>query len=225
MEQILKFLGLTFNEFIMSMLTLVIAGSVFFQAKFTRDLARLARETESRQRRREEPRVKFSLSISNFSDEVVDKFGENVIKFYGFSITNVSHIEITISYWNFDLGLKKDDSNISRSTYISPVKEFKGRKMSDIGFPRKLQYGDQITLLFSEQDLFSLLNCPSEDGRRRVRPQCVDSFGNTYKMECWVEWTETGTETHDNPGPGLFSSEEKQRRISSRRKWNILKYI
>ena len=221
MEHLLDFYGISIDEIIISVLTLVIAISVLFQAKFTRDQAKLFKEAEDRQRLRDRPNVKLTTAMRSFSQGVDEAGNPRNIWFVGFQIANTSQFDITITNWCFDSGVKDSDNALSRHIAISPIVEFDGTKVSDVDFPHRLRYGETVRLLFRREELLEWLKRDGEDGQARVRAICQDSLANTYTMDHWVEWTEGGFAGHDGPGPGyrpsyLYSREGPQQKHPSR---------
>ena len=215
METITAYSGLTFNEVIVAILTLIIAVSAVFQTISTRKQTELAREAAERQKKREMPNIKFA--IDGYSHGRIDPEGYSTDVCYGgFRITNVSFVDVTITSFSLELGIQEGETIISNSASFPPAKEFERKKLSDTELPRRLQHGESMRFLF---DVLSLRR--EKDGERpRYRPQCQDSLGNTYTVPYWVEWTNNGVAIHGDPGPGYLSSEEileRQRKI-----WNIV---
>ena len=213
-------------------MTLIIAAAVVVQAIYTRKQARivekqakiaedhvkLARESEDRQRQQEKPNVE--ITVASYSHSRIVGEDSRTISFEGFRITNTSLLDVTITGWSLQLGIKEGESTISRSSSIPPVEEFEGKKLSDTVLPHRLRYGETMQILFSKADLFSQLKRSGKDGLARVRPQCQDSLGYTYTTDYWVEWTKDGVVTHDDPGPGYLSSEEILQRQGQN--WNLV---
>lgn len=219
METVTAYLGLTFNEGVIVILTLIIALSAVVQAICTRKQTKiaelqmeLARESEERQRKRETPNIKFA--IDGYSHGRIDPDGNSTTDVYfgGFCITNASSVDVTITNFNLERGIREGESTLAKSVWMTPVEEFKGKKLSDMELPRRLQHGESMRFLFEAH----LLRRETDGEQPRYRPQCQDSLGNTYTTPFWVEWTDSGVATYEDPGPGYLSSEEileRQREI------------
>ncbi len=226
MESSAFFIGLTFNEIIISILTLIIAAAVVVQAIYTKkqariveDQAKMARDTEDRRVQREKPNVR--IAVASYSHlRIGGKDDPKTLSFQGFSITNTSLLDVTITGWSLELGIMEREDSISKSASIAPVEEFEGKKLSDTVLPHRLRYGETMRILFSMADLLSSLKREGHDGLARVRPQCQDSLGYTYTTDYWVEWTKDSVATHGDPGLGYLSSDEILQR--QRKHWDLV---
>lgn len=200
---------LALNEILMVFLTLVIAVSVVLQAKFMRDQARitreqanLAKEAETRQRQKEEPKIRITTSHHSLDEE--DKWGKRKrANYLGFAVTNASPFDVTIAYAWLELGIKEDDDYaISRKIDIQPLTQYKRQEISNSTLPHRLQYGETITILYEETNILWHLTKAGGGQPARVRPQCSDSLGNTYSLDCWVMWEVGSVAAYNGPGPG-----------------------
>ena len=175
MEPRLDFYGISINEIIILVLTLIIAISVLFQAKFTRDQAKSLKESEHRQRLRDGPNVKLTTAMRSFSQRVDEAGNRRDILFVGFQIVNTNQVDIIITNWCFDSGVKDGDNTLSRHIAISPIVEFEGDKVSDVNFPHRIRYGESVRLLFRKEELLEQLKRDGEDRQGRVLAICQDS--------------------------------------------------
>lgn len=216
---------MTLHEWLLLTLTGAMTVSVALQAKFTRDMAKIANEAERREREREKPRIE--LIDYTYGYHYTDASGKVESEdFEGFSIRNASKFDIVISNWSLEVGIPIDDpKTVERNRYLRPARTHRGQQISDPDTPRRLQYGEKMKVLFHRDEI--LLNLKRNDGTIvRVRPQCQDSLGNTYKLSHWMEWDveRRVSSSYGNPGDGYVTSEErraeqeKERRKSKRRR-------
>ena len=203
---------LTTGEELDLLLTIVLTGAVVWQTRLTGILARVAskqatisatqvaiiREAEARQRRLEDPQIRFSsISYTHASTGIDGNIRTD--RFVGFSVTNASLREISIAYLGIDFAIKHEGGTRISKPIISPVIEFRDKNLSDTDLPRRLRYGDTLRVHYNHDDL---------SGKGRIRYTCRDSLGNTYYADCWMGYTEGSETTYGDPGPGCFSLEE-----------------
>ena len=142
----------------------------------------------------------------------------NWISFVGFSITNASPFEITITSLGLELGIPEDNDGAFTSQIDFPhITKFKDRELSDSTLPRRLTYGESMRILYNETDVVEELRVQGNDQPARVRPQCYDSLGNKHTMDSWITWEKGGFAAFDGPGSGYLIKEEAQKRQTSKR--------
>ena len=204
--------GITLPEVLMVVLTVVIAVSVGVQAKYTADLAKMSAQEAKRDKERNEPKVLIGHRILSIGID------DGEIPFKGFSITNASPFDVTITEFNLGLGISADGKGpIQTSAHPRHVDHHKGKQISDFSVPRRLQYGESMHVLYDEGAVIAELGSGEEKGRTvRFRPQCRDSLGNRHAMDQWISWGERSISAYNEPGPGLISEEEWLSRASAR---------
>ena len=202
---------MTLHEWLLLALTGAMTLSVALQAKFTRDMAKVAKEAERREREREEPRIE--LVAYSYGYHHTDASGKvESDDFEGFSIRNASKFDIVIANWSLEVGIPIEEPKaIEQTLLLSPASTHRGRQISDPDTPRRLQYGEDMKVVFHQEEI--LRNLRRGDGTIvRVRPKCQDSLGNTYRLSHWVEWDveRRVSAAHDSPGDGYVTSEERR---------------
>ena len=201
---------LDFNEVIMVALTFI-ACSAYSQARSAKRQARYAyeqaqrlEEAEQRIRERDEPKIRFS--------SVVKEAGEKP-RLVGFSITNASPFAVTLTSFNFELGIPVNSTGnvVTETTFSKAVMEREGIKLSDASFPHRLQYGETIRVLYDADEFVNFLDKLRLEGElehpARIRPICYDSLGNRHRMK-WISWSRQAISYFDDPGPGLVTKDE-----------------
>ena len=202
---------MTLHEWLLLALTSAMTVSVALQAKFTRDTAKVAKEAERREREREKPRIE--LVAYSYGSHYTDASGKvERTEFFGFSIRNASKFDIVISNWSLEVGIPIDEPHVFEShRHLNPARTHRGQQISDPDTPRRLQYGEAMKVVFHQEEVLLNLRC-DDDTIARVRPQCQDSLGNTYKLSHWMEWDveRRVSAAHDTPGDGYVTSEERR---------------
>ena len=182
----------------MVVLTTIIALSAFWQA-------RLAKRADERQRLAQSPR----LSVHPFVSERTTRRTEAV----GFVIRNDSLIDVAIIEWELECGVGREGP-ATRSLIL--------RASEEPDLPCWLRHGETTTvrfypLLLAQALIGAELTGGSDDPRidqtPRFRPSCLDSFGNTYRAEPWVQLHSEGKRPsfHAQPGSGYITPEERAR--------------
>ncbi len=96
------------HDWLLLALTTAMTVSVALQAKFTRDMAKIANEAERRAREREKPRIE--LVTYSYGSHYTDASGKvETTDFCGFSIRNASKFDIVISNWSLEVGIPLDE--------------------------------------------------------------------------------------------------------------------
>ena len=186
----------------MVVLTAIMAWSVVRQAK-------LAKDAEERQRVAQTPKL-----LIQFCDHAMFSGGVRESWLVGFSINNPSYIDVTVAGWLLELGVEKQGP-ANRFAHVKPLrKDNEGNVVSEPDTPRRLRYGDTMTVLFDPAHLNSRLQ--DEDASPlRWRARCEDSLGNVYRMDRWIlleDVSEHAFRFYDDPGLGYISPEERARR-------------
>lgn len=179
------------------------------QTCLLREQVALMRDAEDRLTR---PVAKVTLLSRGFGlGRLTSEDGKaNRTEFVGFTLTNATPFAIMVTGWHLELGVEEASDTLSLYTYPTPVDSFEEEKLSDMDYPRRLQYGEAVSVLFRREDMLARLRREGEECVTRVRPGFQDSLGNTYSTGSWVEWTEDGWNAYDRPCPGYLSSEEKE---------------
>ena len=205
--------GITLPEVLMVVLTIVIAAAVGVQAKYTKQLADLSAQSEKRLRMRNEPRILIGHYIRSIG------LPDEQISFKGFSITNASPFDVTITQFSMGLGIPADGRGPVQLAALPPhVNQHNGEQISDFSLPRRLQYGESMHVLYDEETVIAELGSEEEEDRTvRFRPQCQDSLGNRHAMNQWVSLGQevyrrarrTGAWTHQRRGMARARRQER----------------
>lgn len=210
---------LALADYLMTMLvilTAIMAGSVVWQAMSTRKMAKLYRDQHEHEVEKTNPKVHIGLRAASFSTGPY-----RPQNFFGFSITNASQVEVTITYIELELGLFENH----RGEYIPylnvpPTKEYNGKVVSDFEPPHRLKYGEAIKILYDE-DVLAKKQESMINGQRspRFRFRCSDSLGNYYNHHSWMEFGSDGQRSYPDPGDGIIAvSEWNERRLRKARR-------
>lgn len=182
-----------FDEVINIILTAIIAVSVFFQAKYAKQQARILIKTEETNRKKDKPDVRIVLAQHSIQDDKGDTDSPNGVCFVGFTITNASLFDITITHVNFELGIPENkQGGVTVSMQLPEITKYKGRELSNIKLPHRLKYGETIKLFYNEKYLVESFKSDGDNMPIRVRPRCNDSLGNIHTLGTWVTWSEGG---------------------------------
>ncbi len=204
MELLELFDTVELDEFIMIILTIIIACSAYSQARNTKKQAQLLKEAEERNT---EPKI----IITPYT-----KFN-NGTRYVGFSIRNESFFEVTITSFDLELGIPEDSNWLNAPiVIISPITESEDGELPDSTLPRRFGYGDSMQILYNETEVVEMLRVEENDQPARFRPQCYDSLGNKYTMNHWITREYGRTTMFDEPGPGYLTEEERNRRRTSK---------
>lgn len=169
-------------------LTFVIAISVVLQAIFARDMAQIAKQAERRQRENDKPDIRITDLAFATSDFDGSRNGD-VLSIEGFTIRNASRFDVTIKGWVLALDSTGDEeATIRRFARPAPsTNTIRGKPVCDPEVPRRLRYGDTMTVAFRQENITEMFD--SWTGPvARFRPQCSDSLGNLYELPEWIEW-------------------------------------
>ena len=186
-----------FDELIMIILTCIIAFSAYSQAKNTKKQAQLLKQTEERHN----PQIRI-VSLFYLVDSYV-----------GFSITNASPFEVTLTSFSLGLGIPEDNGGSFAPQIDFPhITKFEDRELSDSTLPWRLKYGERMQILYNRTDVVEGLRARGNDQPARVLPQCYDSLGNKHTMHCWVTWEKDSYTAFEGPGPGYLTEEEARKK-------------
>ena len=192
------------DEFIMIILTIIIACSAYSQARNTKKQAQLLKEAEERN-------TESRIILTSYN-----KYN-NGTRYVGFSIKNESFFEVTITSFDLELGIPEDSNRLDAPiVIISPITESEDGELPDSTLPRRFGYGDSMQILYNETEVVEMLRVEENDQPARVRPRCYDSLGNKYTMNHWITWEKSYTAMFDEPGPGYLTEEERYRRLTSK---------
>ena len=208
----------SFDQFLMIVLTGIIAYSAIKQARYVKEQARLAKEqarlfaeSEARHRERDQPNVRISHASYGFGEGTAA--GNRQSKtFVGLVYANASPFDITVTSVEFEVGVPADtpieDSTAPvRSLPFKPVREYKGTKLSD-SLPRRLRHGETITMLYAEDVLLEKLRKHGGGEPAAVLPVCHDSLGNKHRADAWTVWGKDSLGGRADPGPGYITWDE-----------------
>ena len=104
----------------------------------------------------------------------------------GFTITNASRVDATITEFGFFEGIKIGSNDSAVFAWPQPI-DARGFLSNT---PRRLHHGEQATVAYR----FGDLSTEERDGERvpvRVQPYCRDSLGNVFVMPSWIEYSRT----------------------------------
>ena len=194
---------------IMVLLTAIIASSAWSQAKSTQRQARLLEQQMEGEKARNTPKVSFNRNTYTYEQ----------ISFHGFTLTNSSPFDITITWFGLLGGIPEPEWHKTFTPIFNPppIEEYKGHKLSDCRVPHRLKYGETMTVYFDDFVNFLLKN--KETGQPiRVKPYCYDSLGNRHTMDNWLMWGKDSSAAFLDPGPGFITEEEWHRRRVERPK-------
>ena len=199
-----------FDQVINIVLTAIIAISVFFQAKYAKQQARVLIESEETNKKKGKPNVRIVLAHHSIQDGKGDTDSPKWVCFVGFTITNASLFDITITIVDFEVGIPENkQGSVPLSMQLTEITKYKGRELSNVNLPQRLKYGDTIKLLYNEKYLVESFKSDGDNMPIRVRPRCYDSLGNIHTLGTWVTWSEGRvTNYSDGPGPGLLNHDE-----------------
>ena len=95
----------TFDQWLMIALTVVIATAVIAQAVYTGRQARLLAETEQRHANRERPWLRITLLFNPVQGENDEVGNPTWIRYVGFTVVNASLFDITVTHIDLELGI------------------------------------------------------------------------------------------------------------------------
>ena len=200
------FSDIEIDEIVNIFLTAIIAFSVYSQARSTQEQAKNTRnqvrkleDAQQRLAEKDRPNVKFT-SLTQIVEGST---------FVGFSMTNASMFDITITSVALELGIPENiKGSFAQSISPTPIDVFKGTRLSELSLPRRLQYGDSIRVLYDEARIVHLMESYGKEQPARARPRCHDSLGNRHTMDYWITWFHGGSSAFPDPGPGLITEEK-----------------
>lgn len=218
MESSELFSSLTIDDVFMVVLTAItvvltgiIAWSVRSQAKYTKQLADdtkqltdISIQAEKRAREQNKPKVKFTSHSYDIGTDGTRK------SFVGFSITNASPFDVTITSFSLRRGIPLDRlrGRFPQTIEFRRIDQYRGSAVSDFSLPQRLQCGESMRVLYDEDDAIATLRREGNGQPVRFRPQCHDSLGNTHNMEYWVVWEKDSLAGFPDPGSGLIPEEQ-----------------
>ena len=213
MESVGLFQNITIDDVLMVVLTGIIAWSVLWQARYTKRLAEISIQTEKRVRDQSKPEVKFTHSSHSIQT------GDTWESFVGFSITNASPFDVTITSVSLGLGILVDKIHgpFTPAMQFSHVRQYRGSTLSDWSLPCRLRHGESILVLYDEDDAIAALKREGGGQPVRIRPQCYDSLHNRHTMDSWIVWDKNRIAMYDDPGPGLIAEEQRAGELVKRR--------
>ena len=218
--------NITIDDILMVVLTGIIAWSVLWQARYTKRLAEISVQSEQRALERSKPEIRFAQRNLAILSGDIDK------SFVGFSVTNASPFDVTITSFNLSLGMPAEiteDCPIMLSLMVYHVDQYRGRPLSDFSLPRRLSYGESMLILYDEDEAISALKYEGKGRPLRIQPQCEDSLGNHHTMDCWIDWNRKPVATFSDPGPGRITEEQWRDQLAKSRpsmmKNNLLRAV
>lgn len=126
---------------------------------------------------------------------IVGEDGRN--HFGGITLTNVGVPEVTIRDAHIMLGIPVTDTQTDGIQIgLLWTTEDRGKTISNFKPPHRLKSGDRITVLYDLDELATYL-APGQ----RIRHECQDSFGNTYRSG-WIDYytAPNSISVYDSPG-------------------------
>lgn len=159
---------------------------------------RMVKEAEERQRQLQAPRLRFVTAHRGFTDATTRPIKST--NYDGFIVTNESMLDITVDRAEFDIAVPIKEGRSVEYTRLEPVVCHGTSKVSDTDLPRRLRHGDKFEVYYSREDL---------QVTNMVRPMCMDTLGNRYYADFWMDYSEDNkTTTRSGPGSGYRSVQE-----------------
>lgn len=198
--------GVTFDQWTMIILTVIIAGSVVVQAWSTVKQARISDEV----RRREDERTRPRLIV------VPTNLTKDDASFVGFTVTNASHFGVTVTSLGCEcaIPLNSEGPVTGLTDFPNPVMTHNDDDVSNMSLPHKLRHGETFRVLFNGKNIENQL--ADEGASELVRPQFRDSLGGVHTSVHWIAYKGTATVMYPDPGPG-YGDKEDWRRSKGRR--------
>ena len=193
----------SFDQWIMVVLTAIIAISVVVQAWCTSAQASIAGKAEERAVSRNQPKVKITPYCYSFGEISKDQHIEK--HFDGFTVVNAGFVPVTITNFNLETGVPVGAGSVS-IPIVTPVDSYKDKTLTTMALPHRLEHSESFQVLYDEDDLIQKF------GMKRVRPICHDSLHNSYTTDFWLLWEKNKTSFHDDPGHDLVAASERNMR-------------
>ena len=173
MTNVVRKFALTFDQKVMAVLTSMIVVAAATQAYVSIRQTVLLEAAYDREIVRDNALVKITFNASSGRE--------------GFSCVNVGYRDVVISHAYLELD--------------PPPGTYESRLLIDLGdpavsLPKRLQPGESVTFLEEERRLVQA----TKD--ERLRPVCLDTFGNKHRFGGWVVWEEGAFSNYAEPGPG-----------------------
>ena len=208
----------------MVVLTLIIAGSAFIQAKYTKRQARYTRlqaemsaAAERRLREQSEPQVSISRSIEHAT---IDR---KTNRFLCIAAANASQFGVTITDIFLGLPVPVDGvpAGVSLPVPSSHIQVLKGSDWSECSLPHQLRYGESVRVFYEEDAVVrAMKRFLGHDNPPRILPQCYDSLGNLHEMGRWIGLRDNSISPipFPDPGPGLVGLSQWIEKHAGRRR-------
>ena len=144
----------------------------------------------------------------------------------GFTVTNVGHVDVTITEIVLERGVPSDGMDDGDSTEIvpTPVAETSGsdrKPLTTMNLPHRLRQGEAFRVVYPEYTLRRWNSLGNEKIPSRLRPYCMDSLGNKLHSGefrvCWSASHRSAT-GHAEPDSGRVSPEERARENGEERR-------
>ena len=198
-------LGLTPEQLMNLILTVIIAVAVIAQAWFTRTQARLLKESQRLARDRDKPKVRIT-PLTHFEDRIGRSGDLETRSSEGFAVTNAGFTDIEITTFALEIGRMLDSGE---DGYPTAEIQFAPVRPSTMSLPHRLRPGESFRTLFDRAQLVQESTKIGGETPVHMRPYCYDSLGNKHKTDHWTIYQEENRTTYvDGPSPGRISEEE-----------------
>ena len=198
--------SVTLDQWMIIVLTVIIAVAVVVQAWSTVKQARISDEMRRREDERTRPRLIVESTNLVSSDA----------SFVGFNVTNASPFDVTVTSLGCECAIPLDSEGpvTILTDFPNPVQTHNGNGISTMSLPHKLGHGETFTVLFDRKNIQDHL---ADGGASElVRPQFRDSLGGMHTSVPWIAYKGSATVMHPDPGPGYGNEEDWRKSIARR---------